>query len=175
MSRFPNKTPYELRQYFKKLSLDQLIEQNHFYGLHFENLEDQIDKCNQTLVAESKHRHTLQEQKNNHDLTYDSVVLSEQEFRLSLESLNDITDPSERFLARKSIGVSPMEVYNQESLCFITPIHQSDLMIEHLTKSLGDLTKKKSGAISELKILNSIIREKEQLISVPQIVQGYSK
>lgn len=175
MSRFPNKTHYELRQYFKKLSLDQLKEQNCFYGPHFENLEDKIDECNQALAAENKYQHTLQEQKSNHELTYDSVVMSEQEFRLSLESLNDITDHSERFLARKSIGISPMEVYNQKLSDITIPIHQSNLMIEHLTKRLEDLTKKKSGAISELKILNSVIREKEQLINVPQIVQGYSK
>ncbi|KTD60605.1 hypothetical protein Lsai_0063 [Legionella sainthelensi] len=175
MSRFPNKTHHELRQYFKKLSLEQLNEQNCFYGQHFENLEDKLDECNQALVTEIRHRHILQEQKNNHELTYDSVVESEQGFRLSLESLNDITDHSERFLARKSIGISPMELYNQKLSDISTPMYQSNLMIEHLTKRLDDLTKKKSGAISELKILNSIIQEKEQLIRSSQLVREYSK
>ncbi|KTC83532.1 hypothetical protein [Legionella cincinnatiensis] len=175
MSRFPNKTHHELCQYFKKLSLDQLKKENHAYGAHFENLENKIDECNRALVVECQHRHSLQEQKSNYELTYDSVVLSEQEYRLSLESLNDITDHSERFLARKSIGISPMEVYNQKLSYLITSVQQSHLRIEHLTKRCEDLTKKKSGAISELKILNSIIQEKEQLISAPQIVRGYSK
>ncbi|AUH73617.1 hypothetical protein [Legionella sainthelensi] len=175
MSRFPNKTHHELRQYFKKLSLEQLNEQNCFYGPHFENLEDKIDECNQDLANENKHRLTLQEQKSTHELTYNSVVASEQEFRLSLESLNDITDHSERFLARKSIGFSPIEMYNQKLSGITTPIYKSNLMIEHLTKRLEDLIKKKSGAISELKILNSIIQEKEQLTRSSQLVREYSK
>lgn len=80
--------------------------------------------------------------KSTHELTYNSVVASEQEFRLSLESLNDITDHSERFLARKSIGFSPIEMYNQKLSGITTPIYKSNLMIEHLTKRLEDLIKR---------------------------------
>ncbi|QEY52258.1 hypothetical protein [Legionella longbeachae] len=173
MSRFPNKTHYELSQYFKKLSLEQLKEQNRSYGPHFENLEEKIDKCSQDLAAESKHWQTLKDQKSTHEFSYDSMVLSEQEFRQNMESLNDIMDHSERFLARKSVGISPSELYYQQLSCLENPIQQSNLMIERLANKLEHLTKKKKEAISELKTLNSIIEEKEQLNNVPQVVHRY--
>lgn len=165
-----SKLSYDMRQYFNQFSVEKLKKLNRSYGPSFEKLEEKIDACTQTLDAE---RNRLNELQRNHEVTNEMVLQSEEQFKINLEVLNEMTDQAERFLQRKSLSMSPMNSYHYELSQIDAQISQSTKAIEQLSNELNVLTKQKQDDIFALKILNSVIQQKEEeLINTAQMSQG---
>ncbi|STY29882.1 Uncharacterised protein [Legionella wadsworthii] len=164
MSKFPNKTPYELRQYFNSLDLNQLIELNRSYGPHFVSLEERLDKSQEDLKQERKRLIQFQEKKQKHLLSYKEVETNEELFQKNMESVCSIQSRTDRYMGRQSLGYSPMQLYSSESLFIDTEISKASQMIQSLENIIASLEEKKTIAVSELRILNSIIDKRRKLM-----------
>lgn len=170
MSKFPGKTPIELRQYFNQYSLSQLIEINRSYGQHFASLEDRIDFSNNALNKATQYLIQLKERQLAHNQAYDKVEMHEEEYQSTLQSVLSDSDPTDRLLGRKSVGDSPLNIYNNTSLFIASEISRESELISNLNVTLAALAQKKSAAVSELRILNSIIEQKKQLLSEAEAI-----
>ncbi|MBI2785377.1 MAG: hypothetical protein HYX60_03330 [Legionella longbeachae] len=174
MSQFPYKTQSELRGYFKRHNLMDLMEINRSYGPYFTSLEGRIDNYNHTLVDENLKLKNLKMKKEQHEQGYDKATKQEEEFKSTSESLLGISSRTELFLIRQSLGYSPMDTYNSILINLEERIFRTNTTIENLNKALNDLNQRKKGAISELRLLNHVIEEKKAPQNAP-IHQIYMK
>ncbi|WP_392536597.1 hypothetical protein [Legionella sp. 227] len=174
MSKFPNRTAFELRQYFKQLTLGQLLEINRSYGPHFEQLEERIERCNKNIVDAQERLERFEERKQAHLNNYDTVETSEAAYRAQLNSVLADSSRTDRFLGRQAAGASPMEQYDYQKLHLVTEISNHSEKIDHLIQLLTALEQKKTDAISELRILNRVITEKRAEI-LNQVTPGASE
>ncbi|KTC80259.1 hypothetical protein [Legionella cherrii] len=164
MSKFPNKTAFELRQYFRQLTLEQLLDINHSYGPHFEQLEERIDRCNKDLANAQERLDGLKNRKQVHQNNYGTVETLEAAYRAQLNSVLADYSRTNRFLGRQAAGASPMEQYDYQKLHLDTEISNTSEKIDHLNQLVTGLEQKKTDAISELRILNRVITEKRAVI-----------
>ncbi|AWN74958.1 hypothetical protein LEAN103870_15960 [Legionella anisa] len=167
MSKFPHITPAELRRYFNRLNLNQLLEINHSYGPHFISLDNRIDKCNADLRTANSRLAELQISKQTHDQNYDNVEIREAEFKLRLQSVLADSDQTARYIGRQAVGSSPMALFSIEDQYLAMEISNVSQTIRDLNETIADLEQKKKGAVSELRILNSVIELKRQHLPVP--------
>ncbi|WP_157070731.1 hypothetical protein [Legionella steelei] len=163
--KFPNKTAYELRQYFNQLTLTQLIEINRSYEPHFYRLDDRISQCTVGLISVNARLIALTQRKQAYEQTLEAVELREAEYQKVLASVLDDSSRTGRFLARKALSASPMETYDFELFNIETEISRVSNKIEQLIETSTDLEQKKRRAVSELRTLNSVIEEKRQYLA----------
>lgn len=163
MSKFPNKTAKELRQYFNKLDLNQLVDINRSYGPHFSQLEERLDKCHENLIQERERLIQFQEKREVHLLKLEEVEMNEEIFQRNLASVNASQSRTERYIGRQSLGYSPMELYSMESVFLNSELSKITQNIQYQEDTITILQQKKSAAVSELRILNSVIEERRRL------------
>ncbi|QMT60891.1 hypothetical protein [Legionella sp. PC997] len=166
MARFPNKTAFELRQYFKSLDLPQLIKINREYGPHFISIEDRIDQHKATIKILSERLSKLKENQRAHELTFEKVVEAEAGFQQTLKGVLCDTDQTDRYLGRQAAGFSPLTSYEHHALTLLTEIAQTSDRVSGLNQCIADLEQRKTAAVSELKILNKVIEEKRRALRI---------
>ncbi|HHT0591992.1 TPA: hypothetical protein ACTXXA_000546 [Legionella anisa] len=167
MSKFPHITPAELRRYFNGLNLSQLLQINHSYGHHFISLDNRIDKYNADLSTANNRLAQLQISKQTHDQNYHNVEVHEAEFKVRLQSVLADSDQTARYLGRQAVGSSPMDLFSMKAQSLAMEMSNVSQKIRDLNARIADLEEKKEGAASELRILNSVIKEKRQHLPVP--------
>ncbi|CAM2926184.1 Uncharacterised protein [Legionella steigerwaltii] len=160
--KFPYVPVSELRRYFNQLSLPQLIEINRSYGPHFEQLDDRIDRCTNDLADANARLAQLNQRKHDHQQTYDAVEIREAVYQSTRRSVLADSSRTSRYLGMQAVGSSPMELFDSELLTINTEISKANNQIERLNDVIDNLGKAKTGAISELRILNSIMDEKKK-------------
>ena len=166
MAKFPNKTPFELREYFKKQDLYQLIKINQEYGPYFISIEDRLDHHREILTAAEERLAKLKENKQSHELIYDRVVEEEAGYQKTLQGVLCDTDQTDRFLGRQAAGYSPMASYELKSRYICTELSQASERVNSLNQIISELERKKTAAIGELRILNQVIAEKRQALEI---------
>ncbi|WP_454781799.1 hypothetical protein [Legionella sp. WA2022007384] len=169
MARFPNKTPYELRQYFKQLDLAQLIKINQDYGPHFISLEDRLDHHRETLRVAEERLAKLRQDKESLESKYDQVAEEEAGYQKTLQGVLCDTDHTDRFLGRQAAGYSPLASFELKSRYIYTELSQAAERVNGLNRIIENLEQRKTAAISELKILNKVIEEKRNVFAAEQI------
>ncbi|KTD40507.1 hypothetical protein [Legionella parisiensis] len=167
MSRFPNTTSNELRRYFNSQSLENLLKINISYGPHFESLDARIDEFKMNLGKANSRLAYFTEKHTAHLLTYKEIEIREVSYQSIRNSMLSETDQTDRLLGLKAIGISPMETYEYEERCLAEAISKTSDEIERMNRFITDLEEKVKIAFSELRILNSVIQAKRQLISEP--------
>ncbi|KGP64265.1 hypothetical protein EP47_04245 [Legionella norrlandica] len=166
MSKFPYKTSKELREYFIKEGLDKLKEINRSYEPHFIKLDNTIDEITKDIGNRKQQLSHFKETLELHQKGYQAAVQAENEHQICRQSLLENNDSgAERFLQLQTLGSSPMEVYHQTSFGLGEDISRLTREIDRLNNRLTNQNDRKSRAISELKILNSIIDEKSRQLS----------
>ncbi|WP_454784222.1 hypothetical protein [Legionella sp. WA2024007413] len=168
MARFPHKTAFELRQYFQGLDLPHLIKINREYGPHFISIEDRIDQHKATIKILSERLSKLKENQRAHDLKFEKVLEEEAGFQQTLKGVLCDTDHTDRYLGRQAAGFSPLTSYEHHALTLLTEIAQTSERVSGLNQSIADLEQKKTAAVDELRILNSIIEEKRRVLEIEQ-------
>lgn len=162
MSKFPNKTTHELRQYFQQQSLEKLQEINRSYGPHFTNIENSIERITETLETLTEKQNNLLSEQEDLANYYPKAEEEEKEYKNTLEAIMSDSNGAERYLALQALGMSPLHSYHQKSLGLDDEIRRITQEIEQLNSQISLLNTKKSWAITELRILNSIIEEKKK-------------
>ncbi|PWY54296.1 hypothetical protein DGG96_17760 [Legionella qingyii] len=166
MAKFPHKTPFELRQYFKQQDLPQLIRINREYEPHFVWIDNRLDQHNDALKVAEARLAQLLESKRAHELTYEHVVDEETGFQQTLGGVLSDTDQTDRYLGRQAAGYSPMTSYDLKSQYLCTQISHASEQVSSLNEWIADLKQKKTAAVCELRILNQVIGEKKRALEV---------
>ncbi|AOW59630.1 TPA: hypothetical protein ACT9LC_001435 [Legionella pneumophila] len=167
MSKFPNKTPETLRQYFREKNLEQLIEINHSYGPHFENLEKRIDRLTQKISTSAEKLSSLLTQKVEHGQNYDKMIDEQQIYENNRSSImSDSSTGAERYLALSFLSTSPFDYYQMRARTLEDEIDMTNKKLNELNTHLAFWKNQRSKAVSELKILNPIIDEKRRELEV---------
>ncbi|HHF7367451.1 TPA: hypothetical protein ACPSKY_002585 [Legionella bozemanae] len=164
MSKFPHKTPGELRRYFNQQSLDKLLEINRSYGPHFESLDAQVDRYKNTLKEANWRLVYFTERHSAHLQTYEEAEIREASYQSTRKAMLSETDQTDRLLGLKALGASPMELYEYEKRCLRGEISKASDEIQRMNTCIATVEQKKNGAVSELRILNSVIEAKRQII-----------
>ncbi|KTD69114.1 MULTISPECIES: hypothetical protein [Legionella] len=160
--KFPNKTAFELRQYFSQLSLAQLTVINISYGPHFERLEERIECCNSNLTDKKARLARLIQERKDAQQTYEAVEIREAEYQKILASVLADSSRTNRFLGRQAMGDSPMVLFKLELAHLDADISIASEDIQEFNATLDALNQKKKGAISEFRILESVRDEKKR-------------
>lgn len=171
MSKFPNKTSGELRRYFNQFDLAQLKKLNSSYIPHFEALERQIENCEEEVKALNERLNLLTRQKHMHEQTRSEVERHEAIFQSNLRSVLEISSRTDRYLGRQAAGDSPMNLYEYELFAINSNLTDATLRKKKLEETLADLSTKKQAAVSEVKILNDVIEEKEHYLAPRNFVR----
>ncbi|HAT6977733.1 TPA: hypothetical protein F8R96_16225 [Legionella pneumophila] len=163
MSRFPHKTPETLRQYFREKDLGQLIEINRSYGPHFENLENRIDRLTQAISTQKgKLSQFLKAQEELYQ-NYEKIVIEQERYENNRASImSDSCTGAERYLALAALGMSPLDCYHNNNLNLQYEIDTTNKKLNELNTHLALWKNQRSKAVSELKILNSVIDERRK-------------
>lgn len=167
MSKFPHKTPETLRQYFQAKDLGQLIEINHSYGPHFENLENAIDRLTQKISTQKGKLSGFIKEQEEISQNYGKIVIEQERFENNRASImSDSCTGAERYLALSALGMSPFDCYHSNSRRLQDQIDTTNKKLNELNSHLALWKNQRSKAVSELKILNSIIDEKRRELEV---------
>lgn len=151
----------DLNRHFRSLDLDKLRKINHSYGAHFESLEKSIDQCEEQLRNYTRILQQLQLEKTALENTCEQVSQEEEKYQLERrEVLSNTGGRTERFLVMQSLNYSPMASYNTKLQTFLERISQQNFRIKNGNHTLIRLNGQKSRAVEELRLLNSIIKEK---------------
>lgn len=162
MSKFPNKTTSELRQYFQQQSLEKLQEIRRSYDPHFISIKNSIERITGTLETLTEKQNNLLSEQEDLSNYYPKAEAAEKEYKNTLEAIMSDSNGAERYLALQALGMSPLNSYHQKSLSLDNEIHRITQEIERLNSQISSLNTKKSWAFTELRILNSIIEEKKK-------------
>ncbi|MGM9454734.1 hypothetical protein ACTAZI_15525 [Legionella bozemanae] len=163
MSKFPHKTPNELRRYFSQLSLGQLLEINRSYGPHFESLDAQDEGYKKNIKELNPRLAYFTEKYEAHLQTYEDVEIREATYQSNRNAMLSEMDQTDRLLGFKTLGISPMEIYEYEARCLRGEISKTSDEIKRLNACIATVEQKTRGAVSELRILNSVIDLKREL------------
>ncbi|HGK7611359.1 TPA: hypothetical protein ACJ6J3_11965 [Legionella pneumophila] len=167
MSKFPHKTPETLRQYFQAKDLGQLIEINHSYEPHFENLENTIDRLTQEISTRAEKLPSLLKRLEELAQNYGKIAIEQERYEDTLASImSDSCTGAERYLALSALGMSPFDSYHHNSRNLQNEIDTINKKLNELNSHLALWKNQRSKAVSELKILNSIIDEKRKELEV---------
>ncbi|HAT8250918.1 TPA: hypothetical protein ACJT8R_002826 [Legionella pneumophila] len=167
MSKFPHKNPETLRQYFREKNLEQLLEINQSYGPHFEKLENTIDRLTQEISTRAEKLPSLLKRLEELAQNYGKIAIEQERYEDTLASImSDSCTGAERYLALTALGMSPLDSYHQHSSNIQNEIDTISKRLNELNSHLALWKNQKSKAISELKILNSVIEEKRKEFQV---------
>ncbi|HAT7072632.1 TPA: hypothetical protein JAN90_07605 [Legionella pneumophila] len=167
MSKFPYKNPETLRQYFRGKNLEQLIEINHSYGPHFENLENTIDRLTQEISTREEKLSGLLKGREELSQNYEKLVIEQQQYENNRSSImSDSCTGAERYLALNALGISPLDRHYSNSSSLQNEIDATYKKLNELNSHLALWKNQRSKAVSELKILNLIIDEKRRELEV---------
>lgn len=170
MAKFPTKTHYELHVYFSNLTLQNLLEINRSYGPHFENLEKRIENTEALIVQKGQLLQRLVEDKLK--LEAEAPALKEQDtlYYRTREDMRESLDGAELYLANQYLGLSPGTLHRDSTYRVNSQMSKVSGDISYLDIQLKELNASKSGAVKELKLLNRIIKDKEE-----ELVQSNQK
>lgn len=167
MSKFPHKNPETLRQYFREKNLEQLLEINQSYGPHFENLENAIDRLTQEISTREEKLSGLLKGREELAQNYEKIVIEQERYEDNRASImSDSCTGAERYLALSALGMSPFDSYHHNSRNLHNEINATYKKLNELNSHLALWKNQRSKAVSELKILNSIIDEKRKELEV---------
>lgn len=167
MSKFPHKTPETLRQYFQAKDLGQLTEINHSYGPHFENLENTIDSLIQKISTREEKLSGLLKRQEKLSQNFKKIVIEQEQYENNRSSImSDSCTGAERYLALNALGMSRLDCYYSNSSSLQNEIDATYKKLNELNSHLALWKNQRSKAVSELKILNSIIDEKRRELEV---------
>ncbi|HAT8178671.1 TPA: hypothetical protein JA361_04165 [Legionella pneumophila] len=163
MSKFPHKNPETLRQYFQEQNLEKLIQINHSYGPHFENLENTIDRLTQEISTRTEKLSQLLKRQEEHSQNYGKIVIEQERYESNRASImSDSCTGAERYLALGALGMSPFDYYHNNSRNLQNEIEMTNKKLNELNAHLALWKNQRSKAVSELRILNSVIDEKKK-------------
>lgn len=165
MSKFPNKTPHALREYFQSCTIEQLITINHEYGPHFERLGNNQDHLKASIEKKTQLITSLQQRITRLNQELPQIRQAQVFYEQDSISILDEHDTAERSLALKSLGRSPMERYNEQESSLNLALLMLREEIQALNEQLKHVNSLFSRACSELRILNSVI---DQMRSKPE-------
>ncbi|MCE0724435.1 MULTISPECIES: hypothetical protein [Legionella] len=171
MSKFPLKTPAELRRYFNQQSLDKLIEINHSYEPHFVSLDNRVDELKKVLNEAGTRRAYFIGRQKAHLKTYEATAIHEESYQSTRNEVLMETNQTDRNLGLKAMGISPMEMYEYEERSISEEISKTSDEIKRANDAILVLEQKKRTAVSELRILNDVIKEKRQPMPGPTMNQ----
>ncbi len=167
MSKFPHKNPETLRQYFREKNLEQLLEINQSYGPHFEKLENAIGRQTEEISTRTEKLSWLLKDKKELSQNSEKIAIEQEQYERNRASImSDSCTGAERYLALTALGMSPLDSYHQHSSNIQNEIDTISKRLNELNSHLALWKNQKSKAISELKILNSVIEEKRKELQV---------
>lgn len=160
------KTINEVRLHLDLLTIVELRSINQRYASYFEQLFDKKDKSTIELAVLHQKISALKHALKEHQLTYQSVNAANEHWQESksqaVESTNSRT---ERYMIKNQYITSPLEDYETELLRLTSSIQVLEESIQTLGHKLECVKQNIALTIIELKILNSVLDRKEQVVA----------
>jgi hypothetical protein len=163
MSKFPFKTPYELREYFEKQSLQKLVEINRSYGPHFEQLDNDEIQTNGLIELKTMEFAKVEENIDKHRQEFKQAQEQQISYELNLSNIRDERSDIDRVMGLRALGMPPMALYDEQTSTLCYQHSQISSELERLNARIVQIKDKVSRAVYELKILNDVIEKRTQL------------